>query len=94
VAFNPFCCHSSWLLGHTDTIKALADTAASKFSVLDAVLHTKVRAGGEEEEDRERRGEERNKRGREEEDRERRREERNKGRREEGKLTGRHLRAD
>ena len=36
------CDDRAWLLGHTATIKQLADTAASKFAVYDAVMHTKL----------------------------------------------------
>jgi len=36
------CEDKSWLMGHTDQIKALADTAASKFAVYDTVMHTKL----------------------------------------------------
>ena len=36
------CDDRAWLLGHTSTIKQLADTAASKFAVYDAVMHTKL----------------------------------------------------
>ena len=36
------CVDRSWLLGHTSTIKRLADTASSKFSVYDPAMHTKL----------------------------------------------------
>lgn len=36
------CVDKAWLSSHTNTIKHLADTAASKFAVYDAVMHTKL----------------------------------------------------
>lgn len=36
------CMDRSWLSQRTDTIKRLADTAASKFAVYDALMHTKL----------------------------------------------------